>query len=218
MTALVLEGVSLAIAGRTLFPPLDLQVAPGAVRAVIGPSGSGKSSLLAFICGTLTDPFEAKGRVLLRGRDVTSLAPEQRHIGILFQEPLLFPHLDVRGNLMFGLRAGGSLRERREAVDRELEAVGLGGFGSRDPDTLSGGQKARVALLRVLLSKPDALLLDEPFGSLDPATRAVVREWVFAEVGRRALPTLLVSHDERDVTEAAEPAIRLESPRQTGVT
>lgn len=216
MTALVLEGITLAIAGRTLFPPLDLQVAPGAVRAVIGPSGSGKSSLLAFICGTLTGPFEARGRVLLRGRDVTPLAPEQRHIGILFQEPLLFPHLDVRGNLMFGLRAGGSLRERREAVDRELEAVDLAGFGSRDPATLSGGQKARVALLRVLLSKPDALLLDEPFGALDRDTRAAVREWVFAEVRRRALPTLLVSHDERDFTEAAEPAIHLESPWQTG--
>jgi putative thiamine transport system ATP-binding protein len=124
---------------------------------------------------------------------------------------LLFPHLSVCGNLLFGLRDGGGRRARRKIADSELASMGLAGFGDRDPDTLSGGQKARVALLRVLLSKPRALLLDEPFGALDRGNRVKVRQLVFDEIRRRKLPTLLVTHDEDDAASAAGPVVALGS-------
>jgi putative thiamine transport system ATP-binding protein len=209
MSALTMEQVCLRISGETLFAPLDLHVPAGVVTSVIGPSGSGKSSLLAYLCGTLPPAFEAEGQVLLDDDDVSGLPPEERGIGILFQEPLLFPHLSVRGNLLFGLRAGGGRTARRKIADSELASMGLAGFGDRDPETLSGGQKARVALLRVLLSKPRALLLDEPFSALDRDNRVKVRQLVFDEVRRRKLPTLLVTHDEDDAESAAGPVVAL---------
>ena len=209
MNALVIEHASLRIAGQSLFAPIDLRVAPGTVAFVVGPSGSGKSSLLAFLCGTLPKEFAADGRVLLGEDDVTSLPPEERGLGILFQESLLFPHLSVRGNLLFGLRANGNRRTRRQIADQALASMGLGGFGDRDPATLSGGQKARVALLRVLLAKPRALLLDEPFSALDDANRSKVRALVFDEIKRCGLPTLLVTHDKQDVADAGGPVVML---------
>jgi putative thiamine transport system ATP-binding protein len=212
MNALMVQQVSLRVSGETLFAPLDLHVPAGTVTSVIGPSGSGKSSLLAYLCGTLAPEFEAEGRVLLGDDDVSELPPEKRGLGILFQEPLLFPHLSVRGNLLFGLRADGSRRARRRTADSELDSMGLGGFGDRDPATLSGGQKARVALLRVLLAKPRALLLDEPFSALDDNNRAKVRDLVFDEIRRRKLPTLLVTHDKSDAAGAAGPVIALTPP------
>lgn len=212
MSALTVEQVSLRISGEPLFVPLDLHVPAGVVTSVIGPSGSGKSSLLAYLCGTLAPAFKAAGRVLLDDDDVSGLPPEKRGIGILFQEPLLFPHLSVRGNLLFGLRADGGRRARRKIADSELASMGLAGFGDRDPETLSGGQKARVALLRVLLSKPRALLLDEPFSALDRDNRVKVRQLVFEEIRRRKLPTLLVTHDEDDAESAAGPVVAL-TPR-----
>lgn len=212
MSALTVEQVSLRISGEPLFAPLDLHVPAGVVTSLIGPSGSGKSSLLAYLCGTLAPAFEAAGRVLLDDDDVSRLPPEKRGIGILFQEPLLFPHLSVRGNVLFGLRADGGRRARRKIADSELASMGLAGFGDRDPETLSGGQKARVALLRVLLSKPRALLLDEPFSALDRDNRVKVRQLVFDEIRRRKLPTLLVTHDEDDAESAAGPVVVL-TPR-----
>lgn len=209
MRGLTLEQVSLCLAGEAIFSPVDLHIEPGTVTSVVGPNGAGKSSLLSFVCGTPAPEFEGRGRVLLNGRDVTTMAPERRGIGILYQEPLLFPHLSVRGNLLFGLRANGGRRERRRLVDEELGTLGLPGFGDRDPATLSGGQKARVALLRVLLSKPRALLLDEPFSSLDEATRGAIRQLVFDLVGQLGLPALLVTHDSGDVAAAAGPVIPL---------
>lgn len=212
MSALTVQRLTLRVSGETLFPPLDLHIPPGVVTSLIGPSGSGKSSLLAYLCGTLALEFEAEGRVLVDGDDVTDLAPEARGLGILFQEPLLFPHLSVRGNLLFGLRADGGRRARRRIADTELDSMGLAGFGDRDPATLSGGQKARVALLRVLLAKPRALLLDEPFSALDYDNRVKVRQLVFDEVRQRKLPTLLVTHDEDDAASAAGPVVVL-TPR-----
>lgn len=212
MSALILEGVSLEIGGKALFEPLDLRVRPGTVTSVVGPSGSGKSSLLAWVCGTLAPEFAAEGRVRLGSDDVSELPPEKRGLGILFQDPLLFPHLSVRGNLLFGLHEGGGRRARRKLADAELESVGLEGFGDRDPATLSGGQKARVALLRVLLARPRALLLDEPFSALDDANRVKVRQLVLDEIIRRELPTLLVTHDKDDAAAAGGPVVALTPP------
>jgi putative thiamine transport system ATP-binding protein len=207
---LELDGVGISLHGRVLVPPLSLAIDGGRVAVLMGPSGSGKSSLLAHLCGTLDPAFDAVGRVKLRGVDLDGLPPERRRIGILFQDDLLFPHLSVAENLAFGLPAGLRGRaERREAVERALEDADLGGLGGRDPATLSGGQRARVALMRTLLAEPAALLLDEPFSKLDVALRVRFRALVFDHARRRGLPTLLVTHDPADGAEADGPVIEL---------
>src|SRR5262249_17472449 len=176
---LILDGITLWLGCKRLLGPLDLAIGPGNVATVMGPSGSGKSSLLAYLCGTLDPAFQAGGRIRLDGVDVTKLPPERRRIGILFQDDLLFPHMSVAENLAFGL--GAELRgraARRARIETALADAGLAGFGDRDPATLSGGQRARIALLRTLLSRPRALLLDEPFGKLDATLRARFRRLV----------------------------------------
>jgi putative thiamine transport system ATP-binding protein len=211
--SLRIENVSIAIHGATLVGPVDLTIAPGEVVTVMGPSGSGKSTLLAFIGGFLDRAFTARGEVGIGAERVTSLSPEKRRIGILFQDDLLFPHLSVAGNLAFGLRPDGAKREeRRRMVEQALAEAGLEGFGDRDPATLSGGQRARVALMRTLLAKPRALLLDEPFGKLDRALRQDFRRFVFDHVREQALPSLLVTHDQDDADAADGRVIHLGTP------
>lgn len=209
MKPLQLDRVILSVDGVPLFEPLSFSVSPGTVTSLLGPSGSGKSSLLAYLCGILPPAIRAGGRIRIGDEDLASLPTEKRRLGLLFQDPLLFPHLDVAGNLLFGLRKRGSRAERRRLVEEALASVGLDGFAGRDTATLSGGQQARVALLRVLLAEPRALLLDEPFSSLDDDNRDRVRKLVFDEAHRRKLPTLLVTHDDQDVMAAGGAVIRL---------
>ncbi len=165
---------------------------------MLGPSGSGKSSLLAWATGTLDPAFRAQGQLRLEGRDITALPPERRRLGILFQDDLLFPHLSVGGNLAFALPPGLGRAERRRRVEEALAGAGLPGLADRDPASLSGGQRARVATLRALLAEPRALLLDEPFGALDAATRADFRAFLFARLAALGIPALLVTHDPGD--------------------
>ncbi len=204
---LTLEEVAIRLDGRRLVS-VDRHVPPGEVLSIMGPSGVGKSTLLAFLTGTLAPAFEATGRVLLDGRDLTPLPPDRRQLGILFQDDLLFPHLSVAGNLGFGLR-GGTRAERRATIARALGEVGLAGLGPRDPATLSGGQRARVALMRTLLARPRALLLDEAFSRLDAQRRARTREMVFGTARARALPVVMVTHDHADAEAAGGPIVRL---------
>ncbi len=210
MSALELRSVALTVAGHSLIGPIDLTISAGEVVALLGPSGVGKSSLLKFVCGVLPRDFITHGEVWLDGRNITTLPPQQRNLGILFQDDLLFPHLNVAGNLAFGLDASaGSRCARQRIIEEALVSMGLEGFARRDPATLSGGQRARVGLLRVLLSSPRALLLDEPFSHLDQRTRDDVRRIVFAAVRRLKLPALLVTHDPADVSAAAGPCLEL---------
>ncbi len=196
---LTLEAVTISIDGRVLIPHLNLQVAPGEIVTVMGPSGCGKSALLSYIGGTLDKPFEASGRVFAGAVDISRLPPDRRRVGVLFQDDLLFPHLSVGGNLAFGLAADiRGRRARKRRIETALDGAGLGGFHDRDPSTLSGGQRARVALLRTLLSEPCALLLDEPFGKLDAALREDFRQFVFGHAATRRLPVLMVTHDITD--------------------
>lgn len=197
---LVLERVTLRAGDRVLVHDLSLRVARGEVLTVMGPSGAGKSSLLAFACGALPPGIDGKGRVAVDGEDLSALPPHRRRLGILFQDDLLFPHMSVGGNLLFGLDAAVRGRSaRRAAVEAALAEAELPGFAARDPATLSGGQRARVALMRVLLSRPRALLLDEPFARLDAALRGRMRRFVFAAAVSRGLPVLLVTHDADDI-------------------
>lgn len=202
--ALALRNVTIKLGTTTLVNALDLTVAPGGVATVMGPSGSGKSSLLAFVAGFLDNHvFAAEGAVLIDGDNVSRKPPERRRIGLLFQDDLLFPHLSVGGNLMFGLPVAISDRsERRRLVEAALADAGLQDFADRDPATLSGGQRARVALMRVLLSQPRALLLDEPFSKLDIELRSSFRSMVFDQARRRSLPVLMVTHDPQDAEAA----------------
>ncbi len=209
--ALALRNVTIKLGATTLVTALDLTVAPGDVATVMGPSGSGKSSLLAFVAGFLdARVFASEGAVLVDGDNVSRLPPERRRIGLLFQDDLLFPHLSVGGNLMFGLPAAIRDRaERRSLVEAALADAGLAGFADRDPATLSGGQRARAALMRVLLSQPRALLLDEPFSRLDLELRGSFRAMVFDQARRRDLPVLLVTHDPQDAEAANGRVVRL---------
>lgn len=205
---LFLRNISIKVNGQRLLD-LNRDVLPGHVLAVMGPSGSGKSTLLSFITGTRSRQIEASGEVWLDGRNVTGLPPEERRIGLLFQDDLLFPHLSVGANLGFGLRPGGTRRERKDKIDAALASVGLAGFATRDPATLSGGQRLRVSLMRMLLAEPRALLLDEPFSRLDADLRKQVRDLVFAEARARDLPVVLVTHDLEDAEAAGGDIITL---------
>lgn len=207
---LCLREVTIMKGDRNLLT-LDHHIGPGNVLTVMGPSGVGKSTLLAFITGSMSADFTASGQVWLDGQEISALPSHRRRVGILFQDDLLFPHLSVGANLAFGLRPGGTAYERREKVEAALDEVGLEGYAERDPATLSGGQKARASLMRMLLSEPCALLLDEPFSRLDATLRAQVREMVFDRARARALPVLLVTHDADDARAAAGDIVTLEA-------
>lgn len=201
--SLELVALSVQRAGVALFAPLSLQVAEGAVATVMGPSGVGKSTLLDAIGGHLAQGFSLTGRVLVQGRDVTALPAEARRIGVMFQDALLFAHLSVGDNLAFGLPAALRGRAaRRSAVEAALAQAGLEGMYARDPATLSGGQKARAALMRALLAEPLALLLDEPFSKLDAGLRGEMRRFLFGHLRARGIATLMVTHDPEDAAEA----------------
>jgi len=211
-----LDAVWLALGPRLLLPPLSLSVAPGTVTTLMGPSGCGKSSLLASLCGMLDPALRCGGRAWLGDRELGPLPPEQRRLGILFQDDLLFPHLTVGENISFGLPPGPRARRRAE-LEAALADAGLAGFANRDPATLSGGQRARIALLRTLAARPEALLLDEPFAKLDSELRNRFRHFVFDHGRRLGLPTLLVTHDPADADAAGGPVVTLAPPPPAAV-
>lgn len=196
--SLVLADVTIAIAERALISGLHLSIAGGETVTLMGPSGCGKSSLLAYLAGDLPEALQGRGRVEIDGGMVNDLPPEARRIGRLFQDDLLFPHMTVMSNLLFGMPRGDR-HERIAQATQALHKAGLEGMGGRMPHTLSGGQRARVSLLRAMLARPRALLLDEPFSKLDQALRGQIRQYVFDSIAADAIPALLVTHDPQDV-------------------
>ena len=211
--SLVLADVTIRLHARVLVDALSAEVGPGEVLAVMGESGSGKSTLLAWIAGLLEPPFTASGRVIVDGVDVTTWPVERRRIGLLFQDDLLFPHMSARDNLLFALpgsqprwppaAVSAARAERIARAETALERAGLGGLGARRPATLSGGQRARLSLLRARLAEPRALLLDEPFSRLDASLRLRIRDFVWSELHASAVGAVLVTHDRQDIPPAA---------------
>lgn len=201
MQALRVDNLSIELSsGQVLIRDLSFCINPGEVLVLMGPSGSGKSSILAWLTGTASASLRTRGDVWLGDTCITRLPTERRQLGLMLQEDYLFPHMSVLENLLFGLR-GDSYKARLQQVQDSLDNSGLEGMGARDPSTLSGGQRARVSLLRTLLSQPEALLLDEPFSRLDASLREQIRGFTWkSAVG---LPVLLVTHDVSDVPHGA---------------
>lgn len=189
--------------GTALFPPVTLSVSAGEVATIMGPSGVGKSTLLDAIGGHLARGFVMSGTVRLNGKDIGGLPAETRRVGLVFQDAVLFPHLSLGDNLAFGLAQKVKGRApRRSVVDEALERADLSGLYDRDPAGLSGGQRARAALMRSILADPLVLLLDEPFSRLDASLRADIRAFAFDRIHKRQIPALLVTHDPSDAVAA----------------
>jgi len=203
VTTLEVHGLTVTYPGS---PPtlrgLDLSLRDGERFVLLGTSGSGKSTLLRAIAG-LERPDA--GDVLLGRQSVLGLPAERRGIGLVFQQPLLFPHLSVEANLRFGLDLRRvPRREAKARIEKMLSDTGLEGLGQRYPHQLSGGQEQRVALARALITEPRVLLLDEPFSALDAPLRREMRRWL-VEVQRATHTTmLLVTHDQEEALAIGE--------------
>lgn len=207
---LILNNISITRRGIPLFAPLSLQLDAGQIGTVMGPSGAGKSTLFDAIAGHLAGDFACSGDIVLNGQRLNDVPAQNRRIGLMFQDAVLFPHMSVGDNLAFGLAAQIKSRpDRRAQVTAALQRAGLAGMQDRDPATLSGGERARAALMRTLLARPLALLLDEPFSKLDAALRAEMRAFTFQHIRASAIPALMVTHDIEDAQAAEGPVLHL---------
>lgn len=181
----------------------------GGVYAIIGESGSGKTTLIRLITG-LESPDS--GTITLHGREVSSVKkivkPENRNIGLVFQEYALFPHLNVLENVLYGISKLPNKKERAEEV---LQLVDLLDYKERYPHQLSGGQQQRVALARALAPKPSLLILDEPFSNLDTMLRAQLRNEIFAIIKSSGITAIFVTHDTQDALSVADEILILQN-------
>jgi putrescine transport system ATP-binding protein len=196
MALLEIIGASKHFGAVSAVDRVSLAVERGEFFALLGPSGSGKTTLLRLIAG-----FEApdEGRVVIDGTDMTALPPYARPVNMMFQSYALFPHLDVAGNIAFGLRQQGMERRRRaQRVEEMLALVQMSGYGRRRPHELSGGQKQRVALARALAKMPKLLLLDEPLAALDRKLREETRLELSGIQERVGTTFLVVTHDQEE--------------------
>lgn len=198
-------------AGKRPLLEVNVEIKAGEVVSIMGPSGSGKSSLLNAIAGQLREPFKQTGCIYLNTALIDDLPPYKRKIGVLYQDPLLFEHMNVGENIAFAMVQNKQIAasQRQTRIAAMLESVGLADMAIRPVHSLSGGQQARVALLRTLAASPSAVLLDEPFSKLDINTRGQMRKWVFEQLLKRQLPTLMVTHDKQDAIAAGGRIIEL---------
>ena len=201
-----LSGITCLFGQTPAVRNIDLDVLRGEFLALVGPSGAGKTTLLRIIAGLQPD---YSGRLCIGRRDVTRISARERNIGFVFQNYALFAHMSVAENVAFGLR----VRPRRRRPDRHaigarvrelLELVQVGDLAARRPAQLSGGQRQRVALARALAIEPELLLLDEPFGALDPMVRKEIRSWLRGLHDRLGLTSIMVTHDQGEAMEIAD--------------
>ena len=201
---------SLAVTRGDFTLAVDLEVTPGRTLALLGPNGAGKSTVL----GALTGTVDSTGAITLGDRRIDALPVEQRRIGLVFQDYLLFPHLTVLENVAFGPRVL-NFRNPRDVAHSWLDRLGLAELASHRPPQLSGGQAQRVALARALAVEPDLLLLDEPLAALDVEVRDAVRTELAQHLRSVDVPTIVVTHSFEDVVELAQDVVVLEGGRVT---
>ncbi|MFC7063656.1 ABC transporter ATP-binding protein [Halobacillus seohaensis] len=178
---------------ETVLNQLSFKMNEGEKLSIVGPSGSGKSTLLRILAG-LENP--SHGSIILGGKNVTTIGARKRNIGLVFQQPLLFPHMTVEENIAYGAKVMGG--HSKEKTTNLLEAINLTKAKSQFPNELSGGQQQRVALARALATEPDILLLDEPFSSLDPNLRQELRYWVRKLLTNHSITSIFVTHDHEE--------------------
>lgn len=204
MTALVLDQLrkSFSGTGKATLHGLSLAVESGSLTALLGPSGSGKTTTMKLIAGLIAPD---SGDIRLDDRSIRNLPPERRGVAMVFQNPLLFPHLTVAGNVGFGLRMRGLAAERiTSRVAEMLDRVRLTDLAQRKPVQLSGGQAQRVALARALILRPEVLLLDEPLSSLDPGLRDEMRQLIRSLQHETGITTIVVTHDQSEAVALAD--------------
>jgi len=202
MSGLSVSGIHKTFEGKTVLAGVSFDQSPGEVLAVLGPSGCGKSTLLSIIAGLV---LPEQGKVIWDGQDLSGIPPHKRNFGLMFQDYALFPHMNVRANVAFGLRMQGLPKDVVEkTVAETLDLVGLPGFDSRDVHTLSGGEQQRVALARALAPQPNVLMLDEPLGSLDRALREQLLEDLREIIRQAQQTTLYVTHDQEEAYTLAD--------------
>lgn len=198
-----LRWLKLRSASHPLLSSVSFELDRRGIVALVGASGVGKSSLLAWLAGCLSPAMQASGSIHFDGEQLQRYGAERRRIGFMTQQHTLFPHMSAGQNILFGLRSAGELQDRRQQVEHAMQRVGLGDLYDREPDSLSGGQRARVCLLRTLLSRPRVVLLDEPFVGIDEHQRQSLGAWMWDQIGD--LPVVLCTHDLRDVPARADP-------------
>lgn len=201
MHSMSLEVSNLSITNnqQQLFEPVSFTIQKGQILSVMGPSGCGKSTLLSAIAGHLDADFSLQGQMVLQNQSLNELSADQRKIGMMFQDDLLFPHLNVWQNLAFALPKALSKKQRQQKAISTLKKINLLQLANKMPDQISGGQRSRISLMRSLLAEPQAILLDEPFSKLDKQLRSEFRSFVFEQIKQLNIPALMVTHDEDDV-------------------
>ena len=200
--AIAVEGVEKRFGAQQVLDGVSLRIAAGESLVVLGPSGSGKTTLLRLIAGL--DHLDA-GEVRLRGKRANELTPQERNLGVVFQEHALFQRMTVEQNIGFGLKVRGvSAKVTASIVDEMLDLVQLGLHRKKIPAQLSGGQRQRVAVARALAFKPEAMLFDEPFSALDAVTRTELRREVRHLLRTRNVPAFFITHDQEEALELAD--------------
>ncbi len=203
---LKISGINKSFDGKRILAGVSLEVGDGEIVALIGASGSGKSTLLRIICGLESAD---DGEVMLAGENIDEIPCEKRNIGMIFQSPILYPHMNVARNLHLGISEKMSREEKDELVVQILNDVDLAGFQLRNVDELSGGEAQRVALARTLLTKPRALLMDEPFSALDTELRKSLAEKTRKLLSQLDIPIIHVTHDVDEAQRIADRVVRL---------
>jgi sulfate transport system ATP-binding protein len=209
--AIAVRNISKSFGTTPVLEDINLDVTSGALTALLGPSGGGKSTLLRIIAGLETPDV---GTVSILGQESTFLPPQRRNVGFVFQHYAAFKHLSVRRNVAFGLEIRKRPKDEiRARVDELLQLVHLSQFAERLPSQLSGGQRQRMALARALAPEPEVLLLDEPFGALDARVRIELREWLLRLHDEMHVTTIFVTHDQEEALDIADSIVVMNKGR-----
>lgn len=197
-----IENLGLSFGSTQVLKGVNLEIEPGEFFAFLGPSGSGKSTLLRAIAGFGPEP---SGRILIGDKDIARLLPWQRNVGMVFQNYALWPHMNIRRNVAFGLEERRLAKDEiRQRVDDALDLVGLKHLAERRPSQLSGGQQQRIALARTVVVEPRVLLLDEPLSNLDANLRVQMRRELLALQRELGLTTIFVTHDQEEANTTSD--------------